>query len=84
MFVDLESEMGQIGTDHDRTALIELTDLDFLLASGRFEKNELRAPAGGMAPGFFEPENIPVKRYGFFQVGDAVAGVQKLFDHCFV
>ena len=31
--VDLESEMGQVGTDHDRAAFVELADLNFFLAA---------------------------------------------------
>lgn len=59
--VDLKGKMGQVGPDQDRAALVKLAELDFLLASGRFQEDQLRAAPRGVAPDFLQPENIAIK-----------------------
>src|ERR1051326_2713105 len=41
-----------VGPDHHRTALVEFAKLDFFLALGCLQKNQLRTAAGSMSPGF--------------------------------
>src|SRR3954471_4101155 len=77
--VDLEREMGQVRSNDDRAALVELADLDFFLASWRLEENELRTAPGSVPAGFLQPEDVSIKRDGFFQIGYAVPRVEKLF-----
>ena len=79
--VDLEGEMGQIRAHDHGTALVEFADLDFFVAPGRFEENQLRTATRRMPPRFLESQNVPVKRDRFFQVRDAIPRVEKLFDH---
>ena len=64
--VDLEREMGQIGSDDHRTAFVEFADLDLLLASRRLEKDELRAATGSVATRFFQSEHVSDKSAPFF------------------
>jgi len=73
--VHFESEMCQIGPNYDRAALIEFAKFDFLLALGRFQKNQLRAAAGSMPAKLLESENVFVKRDRLLQIGHAVTSV---------
>lgn len=79
--VHFESEMGQVRPHHYRAALVELADLDFLIAARRLEKNELGAAAGRVPARFLEPEDVPIKGDRFFQVCYAIPGVEELLDH---
>ena len=74
-------EMGQVGPDHDRPALVKFAELDFLFAPGRFQEDQLRSAPRSVAPHFLQPENVAIKRNRLLQVADAIAGVQKFFDH---
>ena len=59
--VHLEGEMRQIRTDLHRAALIELADLDHLLAARRFEENQFRTARRSVPLHFLETEHILVK-----------------------
>jgi hypothetical protein len=80
--VDLESQVGEIWADDNRTTLIEFADFDFFLAAGRLEENQLRTATRGMAPCFAQAENIPVEGNRFFKVSHPIPGVEKLLYHC--
>src|ERR1700730_18125619 len=73
--IDLESQMRQIGTDHDRPAFVELADLNFLLALWRFEENKLRTAPGSMPANFLETQHVLVEGDRLLQGGHAVASV---------
>ena len=79
--VHLESEMGQVRPHHYGAALVELADLDFLIAAGRLQENQLRSAPGSVPARFLEPEDVPIKRDRFFQIGYAIPGVEELLDH---
>src|SRR4029453_1729086 len=79
--IDLEGEMSQIRSDHHRTAIVEFANLDFHIASRRFQEDKLRTAARGMAANFFQTEYIPIERNRLFQVSHAIACMQKLLDH---
>ena len=79
--VDFESQMGQIRTDYHGTAVIELTDFNFLFAPRRLEENQLRTSTGGVPSRFLQTENVAVERNGLFQIGHPISSVEKLFDH---
>src|SRR4051794_25457017 len=79
--VHLESEMSQVRPYHYRTALVELADLNFLVAPWRLEENQLRAAPGSVPARLFQSKNITVKCHGPVQIRDAIPRVQKLFDH---
>ena len=68
--------MGEIGADHYRPAFVKFANLNFLVATGRFQKNELRSATRGLTPNLIEPKNILVERDGFRQVMYAIARVQ--------
>ncbi len=59
--IDFEGEVGEVGPDHDRAAFVEFAELDFLLAPGSFQENELRAAARSMAPHFLQAEDVAIK-----------------------
>ena len=61
--VHFKGEMGEIGADHYRPAFVKFANLDFLVATGRFQKNQLRATARGLAPNLIEPKNILTMGY---------------------
>ena len=48
--VHFKGEMGEIGADHYRPALVKFANLNFLVAAGRFQKNELRSATRGLTP----------------------------------
>jgi hypothetical protein len=74
--VHFKCEMRQIGADDDRSAIVELTDLNFLIAARRFEKDELRPAPGGLPANLLKAEDVLVKRDRFLQVMYAIARVQ--------
>src|SRR5947207_364505 len=80
--VDLESQMREVGTDDDGTALIELTDFDLFLAAGSFKENQLRTAAGGVASRFLQTEDVSVEGNRFFEVSHPITSVEKLLYHC--
>ena len=66
--------MGE--TVNDRLMmLVELANLDLLLAAGGLKEDQMRAAWRSMTAGEFEPEHVAVKGHGLFQVADAIAGV---------
>ena len=73
--------MSQIGTDFNRTALIEFTELNFFVASGRFKKNQLRSAAGGMTSDLLQAENVSVEGHCLFKIFDPIARVQEFGYH---
>lgn len=78
--IDLESEMREIGLDLNRAAGWEMANLNFLLAFGSFEENELGAARRFVAARFGQAENIFIKGDRFFEVAHAIACVQKFFN----
>ena len=66
--VHLKSKMRQIGADHYRPALIKFANLDFFVAAGGFQKDELGAAPGCLTSNLFQSENVLVKRDGRWQV----------------
>ena len=79
--IDLEGEVGQIRTHDHRAAFIELAQLDFLVALGGLEEDELRAASAGAPAGFLEAEHVLVETHGFVQILHAIAGVKQFLDH---
>ena len=53
--------MRQVRSDDDRSAFVEFTELDFLLAPRRFEENKLRAAAGSVPAHFLQTEHVAIK-----------------------
>lgn len=78
--LDLESKMSEIGLDLNRAAGWEMANLNFLLAFGSFEENELGAARRFVAARFGQAENIFIKGDRFFEVAYAIACVQKFFN----
>ncbi len=76
-----EGEVGQVGSDDDRSAFVKFADFDHLLALGGFQKDELGTPARCGAANFFEPEHLFIKGDGFFQVGNPVTCMKQFGDH---
>ena len=74
--VHFKGEMRQIGADHYRPALIKFSNLDFFVAAGGFQKDELRAAPGCLTSNLFQSENVLIERDGFLQVMHAIARVQ--------
>ena len=68
--------MRQIRADHYRPALVEFANLNFLVATGGLQKNELRPATRALTPNLFEAENISVERNSFLQVVHAIARMQ--------
>jgi capsid portal protein len=54
----LKSQMREVRSNHNRPALVEFANLNFLVAIGRFQKNELRTAAGRLAANLFETAAI--------------------------
>ena len=79
--LNLEGEMGEVGTDLNGAAFIEFANLDLLLTARGLEENQLRTPAAGGAFDFLEAKNLGIKVHGFLQISHAVAGVEELFYH---
>jgi hypothetical protein len=68
--------MRQIGPDHYWSTSIKFTDLNFFVASRRFQKDELRTAARCVASNLLQPQNVPVELDRLFQVVHAVTRVQ--------
>src|ERR1700676_2152640 len=73
--VPFEGQMRQVGANNDRAALIELTDLNLLLALRRFEEDQLRAATGSVPTDFLQTEHIPVEGDCLLQVFHAITSV---------
>ena len=67
--------MSQIRPNDHRPALVEFAQLEFLFALWRFQKNQLLAPPGSVAPGFLQAEHVFVKRHRLLQILHPIAGV---------
>src|SRR5438067_2052253 len=79
--VHLKSKMRKIRTDHDRPALVEFANLDLHVPVRRFQKNQLRAAARGMATKLPESEHILIKRDCLLQIAHAqLVAKQELED----
>src|SRR6266403_2848662 len=77
--VHLKSEMRKIRTDHDRPTLVEFANLDLLVPLSRFQKNQLRATARGVATKLLESEHILIKRDCLLQSAHPIAGMTEFF-----
>jgi hypothetical protein len=58
-----------------------MADFDLFLAVGDVEEDNGGTARGLVAGGFLEAEDVLVESDGFFEVVDAVAGVEEAFDH---
>ena len=61
-------EMCQIRTDDDRPAVVKFANLNFLMAAGRFQENQLRAAPGSVTPKLLQTEHVLVERNCFLQI----------------
>src|SRR5207249_12203359 len=73
--------MREIRTDHDRPALVEFANLDLLVSLRRFQKNQVRAAARGVATKLLQSEDILIKRDCLLQIAHPIASVEEFFDH---
>ena len=64
-----------------RSALIELADLNLLLALRRFEEDQLRAAPGSVPARFLQAEHVPVEVDRFLQILHPIASVQEFLYH---
>ncbi len=78
---DFEGEVGQVWADDDGTAGWERANFQQFLTAWGFQKDEFRAAWRLVAADFTQAEDFGVEGDGFFQIGDAVAGVEQFGDH---
>jgi len=76
-----KGKVSQIEADLHRAAGLKLAELNLLVTLGSFEENELGATVAFAASGFLEPQDITVEADRFFEIVNAVTGVEKFGDH---
>lgn len=64
--VHLKCQMGQVGTDLDRSALAKFAELELGVTSGQPEKYQLRTARRGVTPGLSQSEHVTIKSDPFF------------------
>src|SRR6266508_311718 len=79
--VHFKREMGKVGPDHYRPALVKFTNLNLLVAVRCFQKHELRSATGSVTAKLLKSQHILIKRNRFLQILYAVARVQQFLDH---
>ena len=79
--VDLECEMGDIGSHVNWPAAVELTNLNLFLAVWGFEEDEFGASWGLRTMDLFETKYVLIERNSFIQVGYSIPGMKEFLNH---